>query len=204
MTSPTPRAARTRWSSESPALRKDRLGRYSARIVVERALAGIGVLRPSKICRNRAPVDDSRTDVESEVSTDARYAALWWGESDASSDEKGPVMADEPSEAPVLDTLAAVTAVSIARCGLDANSLIAARIAALVAVGCPRGLVSASRRSGHGGRGHGRAGPGHPGRGRADRWHAADDVRRGKDHRSCGDRDRRGRIRTPIGRRCGR
>jgi len=46
-------------------------------------------------------------------------------------------MADEPSEVPVLDTLAAMTAESIARCGLDANSLIAARIAALVAVDAP-------------------------------------------------------------------
>jgi len=46
-------------------------------------------------------------------------------------------MAAEPSEAPVLDTLAAMTAESVARCGLDANSLIAARIAALVAVDAP-------------------------------------------------------------------
>ena len=38
---------------------------------------------------------------------------------------------------PVLDTLAAMTAESVARCGLDANSLLAVRIAALVAVDAP-------------------------------------------------------------------
>jgi len=42
-----------------------------------------------------------------------------------------------PSETPVLDTLAAMTAESVARCGLDANSLLAVRIAALVAVDAP-------------------------------------------------------------------
>src|SRR5271167_4248303 len=41
------------------------------------------------------------------------------------------------SEAPVLDTLAAMTAESLARCGLDENSLLAVRIAALVAVDAP-------------------------------------------------------------------
>lgn len=40
-------------------------------------------------------------------------------------------------ETPVLDTLVAMTAESIARCGLDANSLVAARIAALIAVDAP-------------------------------------------------------------------
>jgi alkylhydroperoxidase/carboxymuconolactone decarboxylase family protein YurZ len=42
-----------------------------------------------------------------------------------------------PSETPVLDTLAAMTAESVARCGLDGNSLLAVRIAALVAVDAP-------------------------------------------------------------------
>jgi alkylhydroperoxidase/carboxymuconolactone decarboxylase family protein YurZ len=42
-----------------------------------------------------------------------------------------------PSENPVLETLAAMTAESVARCGLDANSLLAVRIAALVAVDAP-------------------------------------------------------------------
>jgi len=42
-----------------------------------------------------------------------------------------------PSDSPVLDTLAAMTAESVVRCGLDANSLVAARIAALVAVDAP-------------------------------------------------------------------
>ena len=42
-----------------------------------------------------------------------------------------------PSETPVLDTLSAMTAESVARCGLDANSLLAVRIAALVAVDAP-------------------------------------------------------------------
>lgn len=46
-------------------------------------------------------------------------------------------MADMSSEAPVLDTLAAMTAESIARCSLDPNSLVAARLAALVAMDAP-------------------------------------------------------------------
>ena len=46
-------------------------------------------------------------------------------------------MATDPSETPVLDTLAAMTAESVARTGLDANSLLAVRIAALVAVDAP-------------------------------------------------------------------
>lgn len=46
-------------------------------------------------------------------------------------------MSASASETPVLDTLAAMTAESIERCGLDANSLVAARIAALVAVDAP-------------------------------------------------------------------
>jgi alkylhydroperoxidase/carboxymuconolactone decarboxylase family protein YurZ len=41
------------------------------------------------------------------------------------------------SDTPVLDTLAAMTAESLARCGLDENSLITARLAALVAVDAP-------------------------------------------------------------------
>ena len=48
-------------------------------------------------------------------------------------------MSDRPSETPVLDALAAMTAESVARCGLDANSLLAARIAALAAVDAPTG-----------------------------------------------------------------
>ena len=48
-------------------------------------------------------------------------------------------MTDTPSDAPVLDTLAAITAESVARCGLDANQLVAARIAALAAVDAPAG-----------------------------------------------------------------
>jgi alkylhydroperoxidase/carboxymuconolactone decarboxylase family protein YurZ len=46
-------------------------------------------------------------------------------------------MTNANSETPVLDTLAAMTAESLARCGLDPNSLITARIAALVAVDAP-------------------------------------------------------------------
>ena len=46
-------------------------------------------------------------------------------------------MTDAPSETPVLDTLAAMTAESLARCSLDPNSLLAARIAALAAVDAP-------------------------------------------------------------------
>ena len=46
-------------------------------------------------------------------------------------------MTPAASETPVLDTLAAMTAESVARCGLDANALLAARIAALVAVDAP-------------------------------------------------------------------
>ncbi len=46
-------------------------------------------------------------------------------------------MSTTPSETPVLDTLAAMTAESISRCGLDDNGLVAARIAALAAVDAP-------------------------------------------------------------------
>jgi hypothetical protein len=46
-------------------------------------------------------------------------------------------MTDGASETPVLDTLAAMTAESVARSGLDANSLLSVRIAALVAVDAP-------------------------------------------------------------------
>ena len=46
-------------------------------------------------------------------------------------------MSTESSERPVLDALAAMTAESVARCELDANSLLAARIAALAAVDAP-------------------------------------------------------------------
>jgi alkylhydroperoxidase/carboxymuconolactone decarboxylase family protein YurZ len=46
-------------------------------------------------------------------------------------------MSTGSSETPVLDTLAAMTAESVARSGLDDNSLLAVRIAALVAVDAP-------------------------------------------------------------------
>ena len=46
-------------------------------------------------------------------------------------------MANASSDSPVLDTLVAMTAESLARCGLDENSLLAVRIAALVAVDAP-------------------------------------------------------------------
>jgi alkylhydroperoxidase/carboxymuconolactone decarboxylase family protein YurZ len=46
-------------------------------------------------------------------------------------------MTDVSPETPVLDTLAAMTAESLARCELDANALLAARIAALAAVDAP-------------------------------------------------------------------
>ena len=46
-------------------------------------------------------------------------------------------MPDPTSDAPVLDLLAAMTAESVARCDLDDNSLIAARLAALAAVDAP-------------------------------------------------------------------
>jgi alkylhydroperoxidase/carboxymuconolactone decarboxylase family protein YurZ len=46
-------------------------------------------------------------------------------------------MSDVSSETPLLDTLAAMTAESFARCELDANSLLAARIAALAAIDAP-------------------------------------------------------------------
>ena len=48
-------------------------------------------------------------------------------------------MAAASSEAPVLDTIAAMTAESVARCNLDMNSLLTARIAALAAVDAPPG-----------------------------------------------------------------
>ena len=46
-------------------------------------------------------------------------------------------MSTESADLPVLETLAAMTEVSAARCELDANSLLAARIAALAATGAP-------------------------------------------------------------------
>jgi alkylhydroperoxidase/carboxymuconolactone decarboxylase family protein YurZ len=46
-------------------------------------------------------------------------------------------MTDASPETPVLDTLTAMTAESVARCRLDENSLLAARLAALVAVDAP-------------------------------------------------------------------
>ena len=46
-------------------------------------------------------------------------------------------MATQSSDTPVLDTLAAMTAESLARCQLDANALLAARLAALAAVDAP-------------------------------------------------------------------
>lgn len=47
------------------------------------------------------------------------------------------MMPGATSDTPVLDTLAAMTAESLTRCGLDENSLLAVRIAALVAVDAP-------------------------------------------------------------------
>ena len=46
-------------------------------------------------------------------------------------------MTDASSENPVFDTIIAMTAESVSRCGLDDNSLIAVRIAALAAVDAP-------------------------------------------------------------------
>jgi hypothetical protein len=46
-------------------------------------------------------------------------------------------MSAASSDTPVLDTIAAMTADSLERCNLDANSLLAARIAALAAVDAP-------------------------------------------------------------------
>jgi alkylhydroperoxidase/carboxymuconolactone decarboxylase family protein YurZ len=48
-------------------------------------------------------------------------------------------MPDTNSDTPVLDTLVAMTAESIARSNLDDNSLLTARIAALVAMDAPAG-----------------------------------------------------------------
>ena len=46
-------------------------------------------------------------------------------------------MADAASDTPVLDAIAAITAESVVRSGLDAKSLLVARIAALAAVDAP-------------------------------------------------------------------
>ena len=46
-------------------------------------------------------------------------------------------MTDESSKTPVIDALAAMTAESLARCKLDPNSLLAARVAALAAIDAP-------------------------------------------------------------------
>ena len=71
------------------------------------------------------------------VSTVARGPILQWCSSGPSPDTTETAMTDAPTETPVLDTLAAMTAESLARCGLDVNSLVAVRIAALVAVDAP-------------------------------------------------------------------
>ena len=55
-------------------------------------------------------------------------------------------MSSVPSETPVADALAAMTAESLARCDLDPNSLLVARIAALAAIDAPAGLVCDARR----------------------------------------------------------
>ncbi len=46
-------------------------------------------------------------------------------------------MAEDTEDTPVLDTLAAMTAVSVEQCDLDPRELMLARIAALVAVDAP-------------------------------------------------------------------
>lgn len=46
-------------------------------------------------------------------------------------------MAEDTEDTPVLDTLAAMTAVSIEECDLEPRELMLARIAALAAVGAP-------------------------------------------------------------------
>lgn len=46
-------------------------------------------------------------------------------------------MNDSSSSTPVIDALSAITGESLARCNLDENSLLVARIAALVAVDAP-------------------------------------------------------------------
>jgi hypothetical protein len=48
-------------------------------------------------------------------------------------------MASASSETPVLDTLTAMTAEALARCDLDDNTMLTARIAALAAVDAPPG-----------------------------------------------------------------
>lgn len=78
-------------------------------------------------------------------------------------------MPDAPSENPVLDTIAAMTAEPVARCGLDDNSLIAARIAALAAVLVAGALCKAGLR------------------------HSTDPVSRQEDDRGAGRRHRRAR-----------
>ena len=100
------------------------------------------------------------------------------------------------SDTPVLDTLAAITAESVERCGLDDNSLLAARIAALVAVDAPAASYLVH------------IGPAAdagvtleqlhdiPDCGCADRRHATNDVRRRTDHQGTWDRDRRRRDRA--------
>jgi len=43
-------------------------------------------------------------------------------------------MTDETSDTPVLDTLAAISLISVEQCGLDTNTLMLVRLAALAAV----------------------------------------------------------------------
>jgi hypothetical protein len=61
-------------------------------------------------------------------------------------------MSDVSSDTPLFDTLAAMTRESIVRCELDANSLLAARIAALAAVDRDDHRSARDRRDGSRGR----------------------------------------------------
>jgi len=67
-------------------------------------------------------------------SLDATAPAHLRNTSDPNPSPKRPT---DSSSTPVLDALAAMTAESLARCGLDENSLLVARMAALVAVDAP-------------------------------------------------------------------
>ena len=55
-------------------------------------------------------------------------------------------MTEQMSETPILDLLATMTAASIDVSGLDEQSLMLVRLAALVAVDAPAGLISTQPR----------------------------------------------------------
>ena len=81
---------------------------------------------------------------------------------------RSAVMSDVPAETPVLDLLATMTAASVEASGLDPQTLMLVRIAALVAVDAPPSSYLLNLGAAGRNRGRWRAGPRRPGSRRTD------------------------------------